>query len=237
MRTYRRTVWSLQRWLLHDRRHETDVFIHTWDALGWFSKVDGCLMTRDFSSELKVIRRVYRPVVLSVESPLTFDTADFPICRSYVKDGTRGEHIFSMFYKIKLCDDARQAYEQSEGSQYDLVIRSRPDIMHAGAFPFTGLPTPDTVYTHRLGHVGGMNDMIAAGDGESMAGYSRCFDHLRQYVNDGCLWRPEALLYYHVQQLGLTISPIDIHYHLERGNGRPTQIRSAALGTHYRRPL
>jgi hypothetical protein len=126
--------------------------------------------------------------------------------------GNNPNVMFSMFGGIKRADSLRQAYEKEHDFKYNLVIRSRPDINVVG--------TPELQkWIHSIHHrcllivpknynwiehwdaQGMLNDQWFAANSHTMSMVSALVDHIEEYVDNGCRFHPETLLWWHIKRL------------------------------------
>lgn len=231
MRTYYSTYPSLCSYLLSSA-YRCDIFVHTWDTMGWYSPNDSHAVERSTVVEKERIERLYRPKTLVIEPFRKWDCSGKEIVnKSQVKPNTRGEHIYGMFYKVHQCNQLKVAAEQAGGFKYDIVVRTRPDILYCGDIDINKLRIGGRcVYVHNAGHSGGVNDQFAVASSESMDVYADCFNHLDDYVKAGCLWRPEPLLLWHLQKTDMMIKTKDMKYVLLRPNGSKYYNKGTQIG-------
>lgn len=100
----------------------------------------------------------------------------------------------------------------NESIKYDTYIRYRFDIEAFQELPLTAefsIPSEQFDY-------GGINDQIAWGDYEAMKQYSELHLKLGEYYNAGCVFHPETLLKYHLNQIGLIPQRPQFNYRLNR---------------------
>lgn len=128
---------------------------------------------------------------------------------------TNVARCWSMYESLHRVDLLRRAYQQQIGRNYDLVIRTRPDIGLKGAVDLVDLAqkarenprllfTPDQLeYGYAQTKI---NDMLAMGSDHSVAVYANCVQHLMDYHSRGVIFHPETLLAIHCQQQGLILS-------------------------------
>lgn len=199
---------------------ETDVFIHTYDHLTtrrWEIPCDPV----DFSD----MASFYKPVKMVVQNWKKMK----PIFDIHKYDGKKhsSTHIpstLSMFYNIFKCNQLKSEYEQMMGFKYDLVIRSRFDLVFSavnntpyldrdeskvyipwrdGSGNFSGDKTP-FLY-------GGLVDQFAIGTSSVMDKYSDVYPNVDTMINAGGVFHPETLLKQWVTaNVGLHPTSIDV---------------------------
>ena len=116
-----------------------------------------------------------------------------------------------MWYGLKTVNQMRLDYESNFG-EYDLVIRTRPDISINTPLNLIVAKqwldqNPRNIITPADGRtcLGGMpvNDQFAIGLGPVITEYCECFDHLFEYNDLGLPYHAETLFSYHLQQKGI----------------------------------
>lgn len=168
-----------------------DFFIHTWwdknnseesikgyngDKLDDFGKVRKCHYT---SNTLEMIMRYYSPIIMMNEPQIYFDT---PKDVNY--ETMNPQSLYSMLYSIKISNDLKKAYELKSGFKYDIVIRSRFDIIFEKLDIDLSTIDYSKVYTDEVGD-GFSNDQFAISSSDTMDYYSNLFDMLDVYNKNG----------------------------------------------------
>jgi hypothetical protein len=125
------------------------------------------------------------------------------------------DNMFKHFYSLYRADQLRQIYEQTNG-QYDLVIRSRPDLALLDKCDLTNIKVfldqhPNTIIIPE-GNVFGdgfgrsINDQFAIALPHIMKIYTDAVNHFIEYIGK-CTFAPESLLAHHCVSNGLDIVP------------------------------
>lgn len=221
LRTYRKTLLNLQRHLLNNREHQFDLFVHTWDRMGWYETNDADAVHDETASELPYLMESLRPKAVVVEPKKEFLVPDFQLVSEHqIKPGTNGAHILSMYYKVQECDKLRRQAESKGGFIYDAVVRARPDLVLENNVPLSKFELLDgVVYINDRGHSGGVNDQFAVANSATMSVYAACFENVTRYVDEGCEWRPEPILHYHLDRNNIQIKTYPFRIKLLRPNG------------------
>jgi hypothetical protein len=126
---------------------------------------------------------------------------------------TSVERMWGMYTSIRECDLLRRAQEQAQGQNYDLVIRSRPDLGLVQPLDLAACweylqKNPQTVITpsnevHGYGHK--TNDMMAIGLSSAMTTYCDLVQHIVEYHHRlKLIYHPETMLAFHMAEQGLT---------------------------------
>ena len=181
-------------------RYSIDCFVHTW----WSCNMSGVNMTtlpmtnpqgRSYifkPNTIEYIKEKYNPVSFFYEPQKHFDRID----RVQPNDTTS---VQSMFYSIKMSNQLKTEYEKANNFKYDMVIRSRTDII-IETLLLDKLTEKNCVYTHSVGqNIDFPNDQLAVSDSISSDYYSCLYDNLISYRNEGfTLFVGERLLKYHM---------------------------------------
>lgn len=89
---------------------------------------------------------------------------------------------FKMFKRIYQCDQLRQRQEEKMGVPYDIVIRTRPDLIFFNAFPIPRSILPRRIYfPMRVKNEPifyGLPDLFFWGDSSAMKEMCECYLHL-----------------------------------------------------------
>ena len=114
-----------------------DLFLHLWDNYGFASHWSRPLEEGspiDAQAITKILAApgggLAMPTVLRIESPSSVKL-DVPARWTPLPghEVLRPERVFPQFYKVQACDRLRQRREARGGFAYDLVLRSRPDLV------------------------------------------------------------------------------------------------------------
>lgn len=131
---------------------------------------------------------------------------------------TSVERMWGMYNSIYQADRLRRSWETTNEFEYDIVIRTRPDVGYTGSIDLERIAemisnNPRIVITpnKEIHGYGGyrMNDMMAIGSGASIAAYCDCVSWIPRYYNQGLIFHPETQLAFHCAQQGLEIVTMD----------------------------
>ncbi len=154
-----------------------DVFCHTWDieesvTASWWKehKENEVLPATVFSSQ---VEEYFHPVKYIIESSRQFDDSDYNIDSSMPIAG-----ILSMLHSQRHVFDLLKQHEQQNGFQYDVVVKTRYDLLYEIAPGFNTIInsafTNDVVYlpsSNPYELVGSCGDIFAIGSRKSMEEY------------------------------------------------------------------
>lgn len=152
-----------QKWFWETSGVEMDYFIHTWDYSGDREGVSQPYITRDVSrKEFDELVDWYKP------KGCMFDDRkqDF----FYAND-----HWSSLFYSMSHSMMLKRQYEIDNDFEYDLVIKTRPDVVFDPRYHFTWEPLEDNILFATQGglmesefHMFNTNDMVFYGKSYTM---------------------------------------------------------------------
>ena len=201
-REYHKTFPALKKHLLD--LYDVDVFIHTW------SKPDRHMPKPkegfDFS--------MYEPKACLIEEPKTFDIPQTLNDKNiFQKRDLNG--IFAMYYGIYESNLLRTKYEEQKEFEYDVVVRSRFDLLHEEKFE---VEVNNLINIPLYGDFFGVNDQLAYGSSENMDDYSSCFLHLKSHSKIVSQADPELLLQAHFLSSGLAIKRFQLKASSSRSN-------------------
>lgn len=224
MRGYKDNVKSL---LTHvASEHDADIFVHTWDKMGLPSAWHGCddAHPDDTDNHLAEIHKLLSPKAICVEPVFSWDLS------SFARPGLQRfhENFPMMFYKIHKCDELRKESEAASGREYDLVIRTRPDIRYLSRINM-GVLDKDKLHIPQMPSyyvIAGKsyNDQIAIGTPCLMSIYSAAADKVSKYVNAMEYYGAERFLGWYLDGSNVCVDTLDAQYLITRMNGRSIKI-------------
>lgn len=197
MRTWEKASDSLLKNFID--KYDPDVFISTWTNKGYWVSPDHDPRGKGInenspmlnSNDLDAIEDFFLPVELkldSFETSFEFKFKDraekyLPFCQEI-----RPINIISQFYKIYSGLSMVENYVAKTGKEYDLVIRTRPDIIWSD---FSVDFSPQSFYTnYHRNHTGqGTGDMLQVSGFKQMMAFKKLIFHLDEltaYNNRFC---------------------------------------------------
>ncbi len=218
MRKFTHTFPALHKYVIQP--YQCDVFIHTWDVLGYTCayKSDGSLDrhpvslsqinalynpkkiivdSTDFVNELLVQAKQYAPHLINIPKPVS--------------------HMAGMFYKIYAANELKNFYEIESGIKYDCVIRCRPDLMFLHPLDMEKNLKHNTIYIPR--HISGhmwYTDQFAYGTPESMDLYSSLYFDIPSYFRQGGEYFPERFMEWGLRHKKLNAEMRHAHFDVYR---------------------
>jgi len=152
-----------QKWFWETSGVEIDYFIHTWDYSGDREGVSQPYITRDVSQdEFNKVVEWYKP-------------------KKYIFDNKKqdffyaNDHWSSLFYSLAQSIMLKREYEIENDFEYDLVIKTRPDVVFDPRYHFSWellehnvlFATQGGIMEHEF-HMYNINDMIFYGTSYTM---------------------------------------------------------------------
>lgn len=126
-------------------------------------------------------------------------------------------NAWKMFWCNQQTDLWRQAAEQAQGFNYDLVIKARPDMLAysnidlASAAEISKNPgciiMPDNT---RAGYGYAVSDLMALGGSKAMAQYADCINSVNEYIEHGGIFHPETILGWYLRKTNMSIQTMGI---------------------------
>lgn len=217
-RNYELTYSSILNYIV--KPLNADVFIHTWEKLGYDNKFrsDSHHLVNSKFDPIK-INNIFSPKKMVVESEA--------IIQRFVEDSKKYAphlanepkspgHMASMFYKIMMANKIRKEYEKENKFTYDCVIRCRPDMLFKNGIQSHNLIMLDKVHIPLIHSFNGLNDQFAYASGQVMDIYSDLYQSIPTYFKSKREFYPEKLLKWYLNIAGISIAPVNIQYDLVR---------------------
>jgi hypothetical protein len=127
--------------------------------------------------------------------------------------------MLSMFGGIKNADLFRQAYEKEHNIKYDFVLRSRPDIHYVGNIDWQRelnllrnhklvMFTKNWHWFDQWDQHGMLCDQWFMAEPHVMTQVTSLVDRVDEYIDAGCRFHPESLLWWHIKN---SLTPPSTH--------------------------
>lgn len=202
-RSFDSTLTSLQKHILAVNPN-IDVFLST------YYEIDHCNCQKiSINDAIKLIDKI-------VESLDTFPHSQIMVERN-TEFLRNMQAVLSMFYKIKSCNDLKIKYEQDNNFKYDIVVRSRPDLLFKHDIKFE---PSQGITTSAYGNFAGVNDQFAYGNSIDMDVYCNMYDNITSVLeNYNIHFSPELMLARYLEMNNMQVNKIDIDYDIVRLNG------------------
>lgn len=200
--------------------HDCDIFIHTWDRMGYGSayKTDP---NQDVTDKyLPKIEKIYRPKKIIVEDSSFVDELKRQgdqYAPHLSREPKHVGHMASMFYKIFAANELRKQYQLETGTEYAWVVRCRPDLTFHGSVKMPTQKIPNRIYmSQHQCSPGWLNDQFAIGDPDSMDLYSSFFFHMQEYFLARNEFYPEKFMDWSMKKKNLIPEMWDLHFSILR---------------------
>lgn len=171
--------------------YDVDVFIHTWKFDGW-----------------EEYRDLYNPVEFKIDQSVTADygkTIDEMYIRTPNKEKFPPRFTYAMLHSMDTCATILSKHVFTTHKNYDWVVRSRSDYALNVKIPFAELdnsklyiPNCRMVPERDFG-----NDQFAFSSSKNMDEYSRCFEHIEEFYENGVQYMCEDFMGANWTQYGL----------------------------------
>lgn len=212
--------------------HDVDVFFHLWDTLGprqmggGLDGLSGVLPSDPLNRH--DVERLWQPKQLWVDSYAYFhERFRVQADRWYktrfalgLRDIDRPLANFSMYYKWWACNDMKNRHAEQHNIQYDMVIRTRPDIALLAPLPETCFVDQSKTYVPIEGSYAHdeISDYIVIGTNEQINHWCNIYDQIDlkydKALADGDFTKalyPHKLFYYHFVEHNQPFESIDIN--------------------------
>jgi len=189
--------------------NDVDIFIHTWN---------------ENEEEIKTTKKLYEPKDSIFEKQIIFaDDVPRHISNSnYDLPGTTKWHTTkSRWYSYMKSVELKQKYERQNNFKYDFVFVTRFDNCFLTPFIFSEYDSNYFYASDDFDPEVGFNETFFFSNSEAMDNYSTLFNHINEYINQGCQFSSHVLSKYHAIQIGLEdkirlTKKIIVDYQLER---------------------
>lgn len=201
--------------------HDPDVFIHTWDDLG-FSRNVAIKQEYDAPAKELVARNkkygnskgefyrgtppigdIYKnlePKKIVIESYQDVENEIYQFADTIKKkhEYDYPPSLISQLRKINLANKLKKEYEEENNFTYDIVIRIRPDVIF---FYDLVIKNPEIVHTPLAYSYKIISDIFAYSTSSNMDKYCSLYERLGEYRDrEEVYFNPHELLKYHLEQ-------------------------------------
>lgn len=232
LRTFNSCYPSLKKYIL-DCFHP-DVFVHTWYEQGDVSiQRDKDQMDSGKSKAVVDITKISalldtKKTFLEHFNPIMFDSLD-GVSKPEHLWGVYHENkgMLPMFYSIYKCNLLKQQYERENNTEYDMVIRTRPDLEYLNYMPQTvinGFKNDNNIVfipTWNKHSNISFNDTFAFGNSENIDRYCNCWKQLQDMWDDydyKNMCETERVLYQYLNDNNVDVKKFLPFYILRRYN-------------------
>ena len=185
LRTFKKTIESLNKNITDF--DNIDIFIHTWNTIDRLtpSYYKECNNNSDIITA-DMIKTIYKPKDFSIETQMLKDPN---ITCPYNKISLEGhKYYFESFYKA---NELKNNYEKKNNFKYDIVIKSRPDVLFKTPLDLTklnknttyllGNPINNNADLHSIGNFRAFN-VITICNSENMDKIANFYNSIDKYI-------------------------------------------------------
>lgn len=196
------------------KNYDVDIFIHTWDKLGFSCayKTDSTL--DQITNKIPEINRLYKPKKMMIES--TDFIEELKEQGNQYAPHLKNEpkhvgHMASMFYKIYAANELRKSYQIESGAKYNWIIRCRADLTFNNVFNIPPTPIPGNIWIPRgSSSPDWYNDQFSIASPEDMDVYCSAFFDIPEYFIARKEFYPEKFLVWSLKKKKLNAEWLDI---------------------------
>jgi hypothetical protein len=186
MRTYKKTFESLKRNVIDILN--PDVFIATWDELGFWGGYDHQIGFNNKENKINIndIQNTFQPKKIKVDKYEDFDEMFLNRSKNFESNKiwyneiwyTRPKNAISMYHKSNESVLLKQNFEIENDFKYDLVIKTRPDILYHEKIPSIISEYDGSLfyilnkYTHHTGY----GDIFFAGNSNTVDSFFNLYN-------------------------------------------------------------
>lgn len=218
LRKFEQTAPTLHTYFL--KNYDCDIFVHTWDHMGYGSNYRHDPNLSLTSNYLNQIHKLYNPKKIIIESSSFIDELKrqgdeyAPHLRNVPK---HVGNMASMFYKIYACNELRKMYSLETGTEYDWIVRCRPDLKFHGNLDMPLTKQDGKIYLphHRCGE-GWLTDQIAIASPNDMDLYSSMFFLIPEYFRAKNEFYPEKFVAWCFKKLNINCELCAMHFDILR---------------------
>lgn len=132
LRTFKKTVIDIQKYLIHQFKIQPDIFIHTWDHtdhsdVAWHNESGQKRGTSVTQADIDFLRNNYNPKAILVE-PQIIPTDDKQYMMLMTENLTPFSVINNIFYTKWKSNELRKEYQEENNISYDFVVQARLDL-------------------------------------------------------------------------------------------------------------
>lgn len=215
IRTYDKTYDNLKKYILD--YYDCDIFISTYETFG--SKYS------HIPDKVNVNLPIDKDDIINLYKPKDIIFLEDKEENSYYNKLYKGFNL-GMFYSLQKCNELKIKYEQENNFKYDLVIRSRFDLLINSI-------NYDEILLDSLNHpyIGqiwsdGITDQFAISNSDIMNIYCNLINDKDILLKDKCQKHPEILLKKHLLNNNIKLNKINVDFSLLRLNKKVSNFNT-----------
>jgi len=218
LRKFDQTFLSLDKYLLG--KYDCDIFIHTWDKLGYHSRFKNDSVSENTMDSIDKINSLFKPKKIIVEHSSFIDDLklqSFQYAPHLVNEPKPAHHMASMFYKIFACNEIRNQYQLENNVNYDWIIRSRTDLLFHGDVNLPSSDIDNKIFIPKsVFHPQWYNDQFAIATPQNMDVYASSFFDIPEYFQIREEYYPEKFMMWTLNKKGFSAEWCDGHFSILR---------------------
>jgi len=218
LRKFENTFPSLEKYFLS--RYDCDIFIHTWDKLGYQSRFKHDSSINNTEHKLDIINLSYKPKKIVIESSDFIETLrkeSVSYAPYLLNEPKPPHHMASMFYKIFACNELRKYYQLENKIEYDWIIRCRSDLLFHGNINLPNLDIENKIFIPRsIFHPQWYNDQFAIASPNNMDIYASSYFDIPEYFKIKEEYFPEKFMMWTLNRKGFSAEVCDGHFSILR---------------------
>lgn len=218
LRNFERTFPTLYFYFTKD--YDVDIFIHTWDKLGFSCPYKTDRTLNETNSKLNEINKLYAPKNMIIENSSFIEELKRQgdeYAPHLMREPKHVGHMASMFYKIYAANELKNKYQLDTGIQYDWVVRCRADLLFHQKVSIPLYPENNKIWLPRfLCRDDWYTDQLAIGSSNDMDLYSSAFFDIPEYFKARREFRPEKFLIYSMKKKHLSANWTETRFEILR---------------------
>jgi hypothetical protein len=173
MRTWEACFPSFKRYIIDI--YNPDIFIHTWDKLN--TKTNNNNYINDDSVNINSIIEQYNPKDIIIENWADVKNSIENRSKYFINKGIYDDPVntISQHRKWFLCNELKNNYEKSHQISYEIVLKTRPDVVFTDNFIFN---VDNLIYTPTLYSYETISDILAYGSSHLINIYCDIYNNL-----------------------------------------------------------
>lgn len=217
LRKFEKTYQSLNDCFI--KKYSPDIFIHTWDTLGYLSNYRSDSTIENTYKKIDRINKIFAPKKIVIEPSSFIDVLkkEGDIYAPHLKNEPKHVgHMASMFYKIYACNELRKRFELENNIQYDWVVRSRSDLMFSQQIVLPNREKNCIWLPQLISSPGWYTDQLAIADSVGADLYSSMYFDIEEYFKNKMEFFPEKFVFWSLNKKNLNVKFFNANFYILR---------------------
>lgn len=204
IRSFKKNYDSFVKYIIEP--HDTDIFIHTWDLYNGVSGNHPKLLPEETEKiDIEFLKKLNPKELIiekweDVEPEIKWSDEYFTKKQSYDTPII----TLSLFRKMYLCNELKKKYEKENNFKYDVVLRTRPDLLYSRNFIDESDDFENIIYTPVYCSFNIISELTAYSSSENMDIYCDVYNNLKKIYNiTQCEFNAHKLLKNYLDHLNL----------------------------------